>query len=140
MKEDNNIDINIPIYEILLIIGIFGIIIGIIMIAGIKHIEFGLIEFWIDTKLWYIFLPIGVGLVCGYTTYKILPDNKKAFWAGLIAGVIAVIIAVYIKMSSKSTYKNASDKYNDLQKLAELKQKGAITEKEFEEEKTKILK
>lgn len=134
--QPNNETINIPIYEILLIIGILTTIVGIIMILGIKEIDFLGISIWINTHFGGIIAPIGIGLICGYVTNKILPDKKGTFLLGLLLGIIGIIIAVCINIIDKPI----NNKYNDLQKLEELRQNGTITETEFKVEKDKILR
>lgn len=94
--QSNNETINIPIYKILLIIGILTTIIGVIMCAGIKYIEF--LDLYIDTNLGAIVLPVGIGLICGYVTHAILSDRKNSFVIGLVLGIIGILIAIFIKM------------------------------------------
>lgn len=137
--EEENVSLNIPIYEILLGLGIISIIVGVL--APLQKIGFLGMTIWLDPDLSMICLPIGSGLVCGYITRKILLDNKSAFFVGLVLGIIGVIIAVCIRPKSNANkYNNDSNKYEELEKLAKLKQGGVLTEKEFEIEKEKILK
>lgn len=137
--NNEKITLNVPIYEILLVIGVITAIVGIIMCLGIKYIDiFGGIYF--DTHLGIIIAPVGIGLICGYITRKILPTKKNGYTLGLVLGIIGIIIAVCIKLGNNNTDNNNSNKYNDLQRLAELKQNGIITEEEFNAEKEKILK
>ncbi len=139
--EDDKVTLNIPTYEILLVIGIIGTIIGIL--APFQRIEFLGITFWFDPRLVYICVPVGVGLICGYITRKILPSNKNAYWVGFLLGIIGIVVVICIRPTN-STINNTSNsnknKYVDLERLAELKQSGILTEEEFEIEKTKILK
>lgn len=51
-----------------------------------------------------------------------------------------VVCLVWALSNTKTEAQNSSNKYNDLAKLQELKEKGTISEEEFESEKQKILK
>jgi uncharacterized membrane protein YeaQ/YmgE (transglycosylase-associated protein family) len=133
--KDEKITLNIPIYEIFLVIGIILIIIGIL--APFQLIEIFNFELWLDPNLTMICVPIGIGFICGYITKKILPNKKGAYWLGFILGIIGIIITICIKINLE---KNNNSRYDDLQKLFKLKQDGIITEAEFEAEKLKILK
>ena len=143
MKDDNEM-VNVPIYEILLGIGIFAIVFGILIIlcdtVGPGEL------FDMDSEIGPFFIAPGFWVVCGYITYKLLPNKKGSFAIGLILGIIGVIIALCIRLGSgaanneKGAVQNNANKYEDLQKIAELKEKGIITEQEFEEEKAKLLK
>lgn len=140
MKKDNEITLEIPTFEILLVIGIVLLIIGILMSAGIQYIEFAGIEIWLDNTLGFIFVTIGSALTCGYITRKTLKDNKKAFYIGLAFGIIGVIFAIFEKTNKgKKNNVKSIDKYEDLKKLAELRKNGTITQIEFETEKNKLL-
>lgn len=142
MKDENDM-VNIPVYEILLGIGAFASIFGllIIMCDAVGPGEL----FGIDAEVGPFFIVPGFWVICGYITHKLLPAQKGSFAIGLVLGVIGIIIAFCIKPRSSvdknvsSTAQNNTNKYEDLQKLAELKQQGIITEQEFEQEKAKIL-
>lgn len=141
MSNDNEkITLNIPIFEILLGLGFISIVVGIL--APFQLIEFLGFEIWFDPNLSIICLPLGGGLVCGYISRMILPNKKGAYWVGLFLGIIGLIIATCVILNNNSTdnenYNN--NKYNDLQKLAELKESGILTEEEFKQQKEKILK
>ena len=138
-KDNQDVEINIPVFEILLGIGIIVTIIGII--APMQKVDVLGITLWFDPNLSMILLPIGIGLICGYITKKILPNQKGAYWIGFFLGFIGLIIAICIKPSKNTNKNNSSNnKYEDLQKLEELKQNGTITEAKFEIQKSKILK
>ena len=132
-KENESVEINIPIFELLLAIGIILTIVGTTMFMGIKYINI-LGGIYIDTHLWIVLLPLGVGLICGYITRKILHNQKGSYVLGLVLGVIGLIIAICTKLIT------SNNKYEELQRLEELKQNGTITEAEFKLEKSKILK
>lgn len=139
MKEEK-VTLNIPIFEILLVIGIIMTIIGMIMCMGIKYIDI-LGGIYFDTHLGTVIAPIGIGLISGYITRKILPSNKNSYWLGLFLGIIGIVITIFIRLSNNTSTNNKSNnKYEDLQKLAELRQSGVLTEEEFNAEKEKILK
>lgn len=135
-NDSEKVTLNIPIYEILLGLGVISIILGIL--AQFQLIEIFGIEIWFDSNLTYIGIPLGVGLICGYITRKILNNNKNSYLWGLFLGVIGIIVALCIK--PKNNTSNNSNKYEELQKLAELKQNGILTEEEFKQQKEKILK
>ncbi len=137
--EDDKVTLNIPAFEILFGLGIIAIIIGIL--APFQRIEFLGITFWFDPRLVYICVPVGVGLICGYITRKILPSNKNAYWLGLILGIIGLIISICIRTSSNvNKLSNNNSKYDNIQRLAELKRNGVLTEQEYESQKSRILK
>lgn len=138
MSNDNEkIELKIPIFEILLGLGVIVLIVGIL--APFQLIEFLGFELWFDPNLSMICLPLGGGLIFGYITRKILPHNTKAYWLGFCLGIIGLIIALCIK-PKVNINNNRDNKYEEIQKLAELKQNGILTEAEFETEKSKILK
>lgn len=138
--EEEKVTLNIPVFEILLVIGIVVFAIGIAMMAGIYKFEFLGLSIWLDTDLAIIFLPIGIGLICGYITRKMLKRNGNGFLIGLLLGLIGLGIAIYINSKEKLNTNANENKYEELQKLSELKQKGILTEEEFNKEKEKILK
>lgn len=136
MKENHEtVTLNIPILEILVVLGIILIVLG--FLAPIQHLEFLGFDIWFDPKLGYFTIPIGSGLVCGYITKKILQNSKYAYTLGFILGIIGIIISICIKVANSQASHN---KYEDLQKLSELNKKGIITDKEFTTEKEKIFK
>ncbi len=137
--EDNKVTLNIPTFEILFGFGIIAIIIGIL--APLQKIEFFGITIWFAPKLSIILIPLGIGLICGYITKKILPNRKGAYWLGLILGIIGLIISICIRASSNvNKLSNNNSKYDNIQRLAELKRNGVLTEQEYESQKSKILK
>ncbi len=138
-NDNDKIALNIPIYEILLVIGIIMAIIGMIMCMGIKYIDI-LGGIYFDIHLGMIIAPIGIGLICGYITRKILPSKRNSYVIGFLLGIIGIIIAICIRPTNNANNTNSSNRYADLQKLAELKENGIITEEEFNAEKEKILK
>lgn len=138
-NDNEKITLNIPVFEILLSLGFISILIGIL--APFQLIEFLGFEIWFDPNLSIICLPLGMGLICGYITRKILQSQKGAYCIGLFLGIIGLVIAICVRLSNNSTDNvNSNNKYSDLQKLAELKENGILTEKEFEQQKEKILK
>lgn len=140
MANDNEkVTLNIPILEILLVIGIIITIIGII--APIQLIEIFGFKLWLNPDLWILCIP-GMALVWGYITKKILPNKKGAYWIGFFLGIIGLIVSICIRPTNDNVNKSnsSSSKYEDLQKLAELKQSGILTEEEFKAQKERILK
>lgn len=138
-KESENVEI--PIFEILVGIGIILIIIG--AIAPLQRVEILGMTLWFDPNLAMILIPIGIGLICGYITRKILPNHKTAYLWGLFLGIIGIIVAVCIKPRnniSKSNSSNDNNKYLELQRLADLRQNGIITETEYDLQKERILR
>ena len=125
-KNDDNIVINISIYEILLTVSIVAIILGIV--------------FTFQTKgPGEVLIGIGIWTLCGYITKIILPNNNRAFAIGFVLGIIGVIIAIIIKFNQNNSKLDTSI-YDALEKIKQLKDNGTITESEFEIEKNKILK
>ena len=138
-KESESVEI--PIFEILVVIGVILIIVG--AIAPLQRVEILGMTLWFDPNLAMILIPTGVGFICGYITRKILPNDKKSYFWGLFLGIIGIIVAVCIKPrnnTSKSNSNNANNKYVELQRLADLKQNGIITETEYEIQTERILR
>ena len=112
--KDEEITLNIPVYEILLVIGIIITIIGIL--APFQLIEIFDFELWLDPRLSMICLPVGIGLICGYINQKIMPEMKKstAILIGLVLGIIGLIIVIcmkFAKKENKKIYNNSFNKY-----------------------------
>lgn len=125
-NNDDNIVINISIYEIILIVSIVTIILGII--------------FTFQTKgPGEILIGIGIWTSCGYITKKILPNNKRAFAIGFVLEIIGIVVAIIIKYNQNNSKVDTSI-YDALEKIKQLKDNGTITESEFEIEKNKLLK
>ena len=65
-------------------------------------------------------------------------------WVGLIVGLLPLVVfgGIVVLMGSRGSRfiprLSASDKYDKLKKIADLKDRGALTEREFEAEKRKI--
>lgn len=138
-KESESVEI--PIFEILVVVGVILIIVG--AIAPLQRVEILGMILWFDPNLAMILIPIGVGLICGYITRKILSNDKKAYFLGLFLGIIGIIVAVCIKPknnTSKSSSNNINNKYIELQRLADLKQNGILTETEYKIQKERILR
>ena len=75
--------------------------------------------------------------------------NINGFWWGFFLGFIGLIVVLCsnetqditeINVSSNNSNENRIDKYEQLEKLARLKETGALSEDEFENEKKKLLK
>lgn len=125
-QNEDNIVINITIYEVILIVSIVAIILGLI--------------FTFQTKgPGEILIGIGIWTMCGYITKKILPNNKRSFSIGFVLGIIGIIVVIIIK-NSQNNSKVDTDIYDALEKIKQLKDNGTITETEFEIEKNKLLK
>lgn len=143
-NNDDYITITIPdyIYEILLIIGIILFILGTITFIGIDEINIFGHLIYIDQILGIFLLPIGLFVICGYVTHKILPKQKWSFMVGFFLGILGVIIATCVALKAGSDNYNSSinNKYEDLQRIEKLKRNGTLTEKEYNTEKEKILR
>lgn len=132
IREKNGRDI---FYKVLLGIGIFIIIVGIIVGTIIMMVDD------IDRGMIFAFICGSVSgtFIWGYVTYKILNGKEKSFLWGFLLGLIGVIIAICTKDKNKEKISN-SNKYEDLMKLKTLKEDGIITEEEFNKEKERVLK
>ena len=62
------------------------------------------------------------------------------FLVGWFLGIIGLIIICVLPNENTNNVVRNSNKYEDLEKLHKLKEQGVITEKEFENEKNKLLK
>ena len=88
-------------------------------------------------------VAIGLGFLTEYLGKQ--KGQYNCFWYGFLLGVIGVIIVLCLKDKSseipqkEETNIQNSNKYDDIAKLQQLKDKGAITEAEFEREKSKLL-
>lgn len=87
----------------------------------------------------FIIVDIGFGFLCEYLGK--LKGQKGCFLYGLFLSFIGVIIVLCLKDKSKETSNNENNinKYKQLEQLKNLKESGTITDKEFEEEKKKVL-
>lgn len=74
--------------------------------------------------------------------------NINGFWWGFCLGFIGLIVVLCsegkkditeINVSSDNSNENRTDKYEQLEKLSKLKESGAISNDEFENEKKKLL-
>lgn len=80
------------------------------------------------------------GLICEAAGSS---KNVSGFWLGFFLGFLGLIIVLCSSpRPSKDEMENKKnfDKYDQLEKLNKLKESGAISEDEFEYEKSKILK
>lgn len=127
---------------------LLGLGIAIVAIGFIAGIVVGIVDFIEDgIVVALISSAIGSWFILGYVTYKILPNNKYGFLWGFFLGIIGIIVAAILKSktntatnsNSNNSINNDSNKYDDLARLQKLKEAGAITDMEFEEEKKKIL-
>ena len=75
--------------------------------------------------------------------------NINGFWWGFFLGFIGLIVVLCSKekkditeidVSTNNSTANTVDKYEQLEKLSKLKDSGAISDEEFETEKSKLLK
>lgn len=128
IKNDNEtITLRIGIYEILFAIAVIIIIVGIVFC------------FWTSGP-GEMLIILGICIICGYITKKVLPDIKCSFAIGMLFGIIGVIIAIILKLNKGNSQIKNINKYCEIEKLQKLKELGAINEIEFEAEKRKILK
>ena len=137
-KENKGIDMA---YRNLLKIGISIIIIGIIGVV------FAILEQSDILTILTIPIPfLGLWIIFGYITHRIIPNVKYSFAIGLFLGIIGIIIAICLQNkgdTTNSTNRNINsnnNKYEDLERLQKLKEQGIITDAEFISEKGKLLK
>ena len=120
-------------YKVLLGVGIFIIVAGAIGTIWLIYV----VEEEIAVICSLLCGGIGGNIIWGYVTYKILNGKKYSFLWGFLLGIIGIIVSACMRNSNGINNRN---KYEDLTKLQKLKEDGAITDVEFEEEKAKILK
>lgn len=63
--------------------------------------------------------------------------HQNCFWWGFFLGLIGLIVVLCL--NDNTTSSNNTDNVEALDKLQKLKESGAISDKEFEESKKKIL-
>ena len=96
-----------------------------------------------------IILAIPFGFICKFIGDE--KGQKGCFLYGLLLGIFGLIIVLCLKDKSNEIAQNnfqnvnnsslnVPDKYEQLAKLQELKEKGVLTEEEFKTEKMKLLK
>lgn len=89
--------------------------------------------------IFVIAIWVGCGFLCEYLGKQ--KGQNGCFLYGFLLGIIGLIIVACLKDKSGEVETNSSsNKYEDLAKLQELKESGAITEIEFEIEKQKLLR
>lgn len=76
------------------------------------------------------------GAVC--QTIAVQKNIQYGFVLGFFLGIIGLIIVLCMKDNTETT-SNSANECETLEKLLQLKEKGIITESEFEEKKRKIL-
>lgn len=102
-------------------------------------------------EIFYYLMSVLVwGLIWGVISSLIgNSKNIKGFWWGFFLGFIGVIIVICLKPNDSFEVEQninkmqsgvVRNKYDELEKLDNLRKMGAITEYEFEEEKKKLLK
>lgn len=64
--------------------------------------------------------------------------RKWCFWYGFCFGWIGLIIVLCLK-NKEMDYSAEKNKYESLEKLEQLKQKGSISQEEFDSERKKLL-
>lgn len=71
-----------------------------------------------------------------------ISDIEKIFWLVIILvfNLIGAIVYLALSYSGKAGFMDNNDELDELERLAELRDKEAITEEEFEEMKEKLLK
>ena len=91
----------------------------------------------------YLIAGIIWGVISNYVGKS---KNINGFWWGFFLGFIGLIIVICMKPKETVVIdkidKNVTkeNKYDELEKLDNLRKVGAITEYEFEQEKNKLLK
>ena len=81
------------------------------------------------------------GIIWGLATQSIgkSKGHQKCFWWGFFLGLIGLIVVVCLNPKTNNQ-NNLIDNIDALDKLQRLKENGAITEEEFEENKKMLLK
>ncbi len=94
---------------------------------------------------WVIVLIVWLicGFICEYMGKN--KGQKGCFWYGFLLGIIGIIIVACLKDKSGEIQNETNtsvntNKYEQLEKLQQLKNNGTITDAEFEVEKAKLLK
>lgn len=86
-----------------------------------------------------IIIWIICGFVCEYLGKQ--KGQTGCFLYGFLLGILGIIIVACLKDKSGKIIENEQfNKYDELQKLQELKNTGTITDAEFETEKQKLLR
>ncbi len=84
-----------------------------------------------------LIVSIIFGAICQNIGTK--KGRKSCFWWGFLFGFIGLIVVLCL--SDKSiNYVSEKDKYDNLEKLENLREKGTISNEEYEIERKKILK
>lgn len=100
---------------------------------------------WLSTESVYFLIVMIYGLVWAYLSRFI--GLKKGIDSGYVwgyfLGIIGFIVVCVLPNENeddKNENITSGNKYDDLEKLQKLRESGAITDKEFEVEKAKLLK
>ena len=100
----------------------------------------------VDTSWIWIVVIVGIliyGLFFGVICQLIASSKHRlGFWWGFFFGIIGVIITACLPplKEGDDIYRDVRDnKYENLAKITELHEKGALTDEEFESEKQKLL-
>lgn len=100
---------------------------------------------WLSTESVYFLIVMVYGLVWAYLSRFI--GLKKGIDSGYVwgyfLGIIGFIVVCVLPNENeddKNENITSGNKYDDLEKLQKLRESGAITDKEFEVEKAKLLK
>lgn len=120
----------------------------VLLVSGIVYLIAGITiaKLWeyIQADEWgVVMLCEGIFFIwtaCGLIIKQLLPQKKLV--ACLIIGYLTAffgILAAFIIKKVNNKESSSSDKYDQLEKLQELKNQGIITEEEFITEKNKIL-
>ena len=102
-----------------------------------------------DAYIWGYFIGAIIwGIIWGFAAKAVVTnkgyeeEGKKYFWLGFFFSFIPLIVAATKQNRNSTTTINRSvgNAYEDLEKIAKLKQQGAITEDEFNKLKADCLK
>lgn len=83
-------------------------------------------------------LPLAVITGCIADTIG-KPKNIKGFWWGFLLSVLGIIIVALMPYNNVINTGNSKSNYEKLAQLQELREKKAITEEEFKQEKERLL-
>jgi len=95
------------------------------------------------SKLWLIAEIISIVIVLYFTLLGVISEgwyqHPISFLVAPLWVIVVYCIALFKSKNEDMTHKSGSTDYTNLEKLAELRDKGIITEEEFIAKKKKVL-